>query len=68
MVKNPPANARVAGLIPAPGRFHMELGNYAQAPPLLKLTHHNLKPGPLDSCSATREATAMRSPCITPRE
>jgi len=41
VVKNPPASAGVTGLIPAPGRFHMELGNYAQAPPLLKPKHHN---------------------------
>ena len=73
VVENPPCNARDTGSIPGPGRFHMVQSNCAHvhsywasalepssqdswvhAPQLLK---------PLCTCSATREATSMRSPC-----
>ena len=35
-VKNPPASAGDAGLVPGPGRFHMLQGNQACVPQLLK--------------------------------
>ena len=37
VVKNPPANAGDRGSIPAPGKFHMQRGNYDHEPQLLKL-------------------------------
>ena len=39
VVKNPPANAGDMGSIPAPGIFHMQRGNYAHEPQLLKLLY-----------------------------
>ena len=56
MVKNPPANAGDVGLIPGQERSHVPWSNPACVPQLLSLR------------SATREATAMRSLCITAGE
>ena len=36
VVKNPPANAGVMGLIPGTGRSHMPQSNWAPAPQLLR--------------------------------
>ena len=59
VVKNPPANARETGSIPAPGRFHKPRGNLVECAPVPQLE---------SPCSATREATARRSPHTTTRE
>ena len=49
--ENLPANAGDTGLIPAPGELH----SWTCVP-------HPLSGGPWSLCSATREATRMRSP------
>ena len=71
----PLANAGVMGLIPGLGRFHMSGSNWVYEPKLLSAGSgaHELQPLSLcattteaqNLCSATREATAMRSPCTT---
>ena len=66
--KNPPANAGGTGSIPGPGRSHMPQGNQASALPLLSQPSRACKLQILSLCaetktySATRDATAMRSP------
>ena len=50
VVKSSPVNGGDMGSIPAPRRYHMLWGNQADVPQLLSL------------CSATREATPVRSP------
>ena len=69
VVKNPPANAGGTGLTPGPGRSHMPWANQASAPQLLSQHSRACKLQILSLCaettkphSATREATAMRSP------
>ena len=56
MLENPPANAGDTGSILGPGRFHMPQSSCALAPQLPSL------------CSATKEATATRSPGTTTGE
>ena len=78
VVKNPPANAGDTGSSPGPGRSHMPWSNEAHAPQLLSLCSRAREPqllspsattteicAPKSPCSATREATAMRSPRTT---
>ena len=57
MVKNPPANAGDTGSSPGPGRSH----NY-RACALEPMSHKYQSPHAYSQC-ATREVTAMRSPC-----
>ena len=55
--KNPPANVGNTGLNPGLGRLHMPWGNEARV-------HSYWAWAPSSLCSATREATAMKSsPC-----
>ena len=56
MVKTPPANTGDTGSIPDPGRSHMPWSNEAHTPQ------------PLSLRSATRGATAVRSPPPVTRE
>ena len=59
VVKNLPCNARYTGLIPGPGRAHVQQSGEAPGPQLLiscSRAHEPYLP------KATREATAMRSP------
>ena len=56
VVENLPANAGDTGLSPGLGRSHMPRSNWAREPQLLSLHVWSL-------CSATREATTVRSPC-----
>ena len=42
--RNPPSNARDAGSIPGPGRFHKPWGNWACVPQLLKPVLHKRNP------------------------
>ena len=51
VVKNPPANAEDMGLIPGPGRFHMQLSLCTAT---TKLTLWN-------PCTATTEATHLEA-------
>ena len=75
VVMNPLANAGVMGSSPGLGRSHMPWSNEAHAPQLLSLRSGAREPQLLKPvchnywslrawslCSATREATAMRSP------
>ena len=75
VVKNLPVNAEDMGSIPGLGRLHMPRSNEACAPQLLSLCSRAGKPrhlspraltteapAPWSPCSATRKATAMRSP------
>ena len=67
VVKNPPANAGDMGS--SPGRSHMLRSNKACAPQLLSLRSRAhepqlLSPRAQSPCSATKEATTMRSPRI----
>ena len=67
VVKNPPANAEDTGSSPGPGRSHMSRSHYAHAPQLLSLPSGARVPQyqslhAQSPCSATREATAVRSP------
>ena len=75
VVKNPPAIAGDTGSSPGPGRFHMLQSNEACVPQLLSLhsrahkpqllkpaCHNYWSPHAQRLCSATREASAMRSP------
>ena len=55
VVKNPPANAGDTGSSPGLGRSYMLWSHEAHEPQLLSLRVWS-------PCSATREATAMRSP------
>ena len=55
MVENLPANAGDTGSSPGLGRSHMLWSNWAREPQLLSLHVWSL-------CSATREATIVRSP------
>ena len=77
-MKTPPVNAGDTGSISCLGRSHMLWSNYVHVPQLLSLCSRAwelqlLSPRaaiteghtPLSPCSATREATAMRSPCTT---
>ena len=66
VVMNLPANAGDTGSSPGPGRSHMPQSNQAREPQLLSLRSRAREPQPLSpraqsSCSATREATTMRS-------
>ena len=61
VVKNLPANAEDTSLIPGPGRSHIPGDSEAQAP-------QPLKPECQESCSTTREATAVKSPSTAIRE
>ena len=68
-VKNLPAKAGDTSLIPGPGKFHMPQGNKAGAPKLLNPhTTTTEAHSPYSLCSATREATAMRSSRTTMRK
>ena len=62
MVKDPPANAGVMGLIPGPGRAHMPMGHLS---PFATTTEAHTA---YSLCSATTEATTMRSPHTATRE
>ena len=55
VVKNPPANAGDAGLIPGPGRSHMPQSNQARAPRLLSLCSGAWKAQLPSSCATTTE-------------
>ena len=57
VVENLPANAGDTGSSPGLGRSHMLQSNWAREPQLLSLRVWSL-------CSATREATIVRGPCI----
>ena len=57
VVESLPANAGDTGSSPGPGRSHMPRSHKARAPQLLSQCTWS-------PCSATREATAMRSPRI----
>ena len=69
VVKNPPTNAEDMGLIPGLGRFHMLWGKEAHVPKLLSQcsraaateVHVLWRP----RSTATRKATAIRSPRTT---
>ena len=66
VVRNPPANAGDTGLIPGLGRSHMPRSSQICEPQLLSLLSRArepqlLSPRAQSPCSATREATAMRS-------
>ena len=61
VVKNPPANAEDVSLIPGPGRSHIPGDSESQAP-------QPLKPECEESCSTTREATAVKSPSTAIRQ
>ena len=62
-VKNLPAKAGDTSLIPGPGKFHMPQGNKAGAPKLLNPHTTTTETHRPTACfSATRAATAMRSP------
>ena len=54
VIKNSPANARGMGLIPGPGRSHMQRSNQVYAPQLLNLCSRAWESQLLGS--ATREA------------
>ena len=76
VVKNPPANAGDTGSIPDPGRSHVPWSNEAQASQLQSNEPVLYSPGasttkanvPRSLCSATREATVLRSPHTDARE
>ena len=57
MVENLPADAGDTGSSAGLGRSHMPRSNWAREPQLLSLRVWSL-------CSATREATIVRDPCI----
>ena len=57
MVESLPANAGDTGSSPGLGRSHMPRSKWARGPQLLSLCVWSL-------CSATREATVVRGPCI----
>ena len=57
MVESLPANAGDTGSSPGLGRSHMPRSNWAREPQLLSLCVWSL-------CSAAREATIVRGPCI----
>ena len=74
VIKTPPANARDTVSTPVPGRSYMLPSHYTRAPQLLRLRSTVQEPQlprphattaearvPSSPCSATREATAMRS-------
>ena len=62
VVKNPPANAGGHGFSPCGlGRFHSAAGQLSPCTATEAQT-------PESSCSATREATALRGPCTATRE
>ena len=68
LFKNLPTSAGDTGWIPDPGRFHMLKGNRARTPQLLSLRFRArelqlLSLPAYSPGSATREATAVRSPC-----
>ena len=70
VVKNLPAKAGDTGSSPGPGISHMPRSNWAREPQLLSLRSRAYEPQLLSPraqspCSATREATAMRSPRTT---
>ena len=73
-VKNPPANAGDAGLIPGPGRCHvlhskqLSLGHNHWASVLEPRSHSYWAHVPYSLCPAMREATARRSLCPAMRE
>ena len=58
MVRNPPANAGDAGLIPGLGRFHMMWSGWARVPELLSLCSRACEPQLLSPCARTTEARA----------
>ena len=66
--KDQPTSAWDTGSIPGPGRSHMLQSNYAQVPQSLSLCSNSRGTTtteahvPWSPCSATRGATAMRSP------
>jgi len=69
VIKNPPANAGDMDLIPSLRRFNLPWGLLACEPQLL--SPHTATPEacmPWSPCSATREATTVRSPHTTARE
>ena len=53
VVKNPPANARNTGLIPGPGRSHVQQSNQVRMPQLLSL------------CSGARESQLLQPHATT---
>ena len=61
VVKNLPANAGDMGSILGLGRFHMQLGNKANVPQLLR-------PRSRAHAATRKAATAMRSPLASTRE
>ena len=81
VVKNPPDNAEDTGSICHPGRSHLPRSNQACVPQLLSLCSRAQEPQllspratvteaqvPWGLCSATREATAMKSLHTATRE
>jgi len=68
VVKNPPANARVMGSNPGPGRSHMPKDNRARVPQLLSLCSRVHEVQLLSLCVATIEAQVLQSPCCATRE
>ena len=70
VVRNPPDGAGDAGSTPDPGRPHTPRSQQVQASEVLSLCYKAGGPQPLKPelrrvppCSATGEATVMRSPC-----
>ena len=63
MVKKLPANARNAGSIPGPGRYHEPWGNQARGPPLLSLRACSEAKGPpAESSLAQQLENSLHSP------
>ena len=56
LVKNPPANARDTGLIPGPGRSHMDQQS---------LCTTTTKAWWSRACAPPQKTIAMRNPCTT---
>ena len=59
--KNLPANAGDTGLIPGPGRSHMQRSNQARVPQLLSLRSRAHEPQLLSPRATTTEACASRA-------
>ena len=64
MVKNLPANARDTGLIPGPGRSHMQQTNQARMPQLLSLCSGAQESQPLHPHAATTKSQYALEPVV----
>ena len=62
VIKNPPCNAGETGFIPRPGRSRMPRSSYARVQLLSLRAATPEAHVPWSLCSATREATTVRSP------